>query len=90
MQMEAKETMVILHVFSVHNDGTRRVLQLEGYVDSDGVFTAEVNAIYVGDSGYVTNVDNAVDIRGDSGGADGIDGQDGATGATGDAGQDGA
>ena len=53
--------------FSVHNDGSRRVLQLEGYVDSGGTFTAQGTATYVGSNGFVTNVSNAVNIRGSTG-----------------------
>ena len=52
---------------SVHTDGDRRVLQLEGYVDSAGTFTAEATATYVSDSGYTTTLADAVDVRGDAG-----------------------
>ena len=53
--------------FSVYTDGDRRVLQLEGYTDSDGTFTAQATATYVGASGYTTNVAQAVNIRGPAG-----------------------
>ena len=49
---------------SIHTDGNRRVIQLEGYTDSEGTFTAVDNPTYVSASGYTTTLSNAVDIRG--------------------------
>ena len=66
--------------FSVHTNGERRVLQLEGYTVGS-VFTAQVSATYVGASGYVTNVAQAVDIRGPTA-QDGDDGDPGDEGGT--------
>ena len=70
--------------FSIHTDGDRRVLQLEGYVDADDVFTAESTDTYVAADGFTTTLADAVDIRGGTGGTggagtDGTDGDDGGT-----------
>ena len=53
--------------FSIHSDGARRVVQLEGYVDADGAFTAEGTATYIADDGYTTTIADAIDVRGDAG-----------------------
>jgi len=78
-------------IFAVVSDNARRVIQLASWVGGTGTEPSGVGS-YLGASGLVSNVANAVDIRG----ATGATGQTGAAGATGskgdqgDAGGDGA
>ena len=54
-------------VFSVHSNGSRRVLQLEGYSDPTTPTTvsdAPSTPTYVGVSGFTTTLADAVDLRG--------------------------
>ena len=60
-------------VLSVQVDGDRRVHELEGHLDADGVFTALDSVMYVGPDGYTATLADAVDVRG-GGGAAGPDG----------------
>jgi hypothetical protein len=52
-------------ILAVVADGARRVLQVTGW--SGGSGTAPATGLYVGATGYVSNIADAVDIRGDSG-----------------------
>ena len=65
-------------VIAVVTHGARRVLQVSDWVGGDG--TKPATGQYVGASGLVNAVADAVDIRGDAG-ADGADGALGRTGA---------
>lgn len=52
-------------VFLLANDGSRRVLQVEDWVGGEG--TKPAIGAYVGSSGLVFEIENAVDIRGEAG-----------------------
>lgn len=90
--------------FNVANDGSRRVLQLVGYVGGTGTEPTDNVGLYLGGSGYTATIGSAMNFRGEAGatgatgaagtdgadGADGIDGTDGADGVDGTNGTDGA
>ncbi len=71
-------------ILAVVSDGTRRVLQVSDWTGGEG--TKPTTGQYVGASGLVTLVADAVDVRG----ATGTTGATGATGATGPTGATGA
>jgi hypothetical protein len=64
-------------IHAIVEDGERRVVQVTGWTGGTG--TAPTSGLYLGDSGYVASIDDAIDIRG----AIGETGETGATGATG-------
>ena len=66
--------------FSVVTDGIRRVLEVVAWVGGTG--SAPATGLYVGATGFVVDITDAVDIRG-SIGATGATGATGSTGATG-------
>lgn len=51
--------------WAIQNDVNRRVLQVIGWIGGTG--TAPATGLYIGSSGYVTNIANAIDIRGQQG-----------------------
>jgi len=79
-------------ILVIASDGARRVLQVDDWAGGAGAKPAVGD--YVGAAGLVTDVANAVDVRGPIGatgdqgiqGIQGIQGETGATGATGDKG----
>lgn len=54
-------------VFGIVTDGSRRVLQVIGYVGGDGDAPTDNIGDYVGAAGYVTDIASAVDVRGPQG-----------------------
>ncbi len=74
--------------FGVVGDGERRVLQLMSWVGGSGSNPGHVNE-YVGASGFTTELNQAIDIRG-AAGQTGANGETGATGGTGGTGETGA
>ena len=70
--------------FSVRLDGARRVLRLDGWVGGTGNQPSGTGQ-YLGQNGLVTNISNAVDIRG-SIGLRGLTGSTGSPGAQGNPG----
>jgi hypothetical protein len=76
--------------FAVVSDGARRVLEVVDWFGGTG--TKPDAGMYVGATGYVALIGDAIDIRGAAGldGADGLDGAAGLDGADGAAGLDGA
>ena len=71
---------------AIVSDGARRVLQVTDWVGGEG--TKPATGSYVGATGLVALIADAVDIRGPTG-AQGIQGDAGATGSTGAAGNNG-
>lgn len=73
-------------VLAIVSDGTRRVFQVNDWQGGEG--TKPTTGMYVGNSGLVTDIAQAVDVRGATGatgaqgnaGADGADGTDGTDG----------
>lgn len=82
-------------VYSIVADGARRVLQIINWTGGAG--TKPASGSYVGAAGLVTNIADAIDIRGATGadgaqgpaGAQGTDGAPGVPGMPGDDGADG-
>ena len=79
-------------VFAAVSDGERRVLQVTSWTGGGG--TPPMSPVYLGATGFVTDIAQAVDIRGAAGaagsdGAAGADGTDGAAGADGTDGDNG-
>lgn len=62
-------------VFSIVNDGVRRVIQVVDWVGGTGTEPSSTN-VYVGPTGFVSSAAAAVDVRGATG-ADGDDGLNG-------------
>lgn len=53
--------------FSIESNGSDRVLKLVGYVGGEGTEPTDDVGKYVGDAGYVTDINDAVNIRGPQG-----------------------
>lgn len=63
-------------VYSIANDGSRRVLEVVAWIGGTGTPPTPIN-VYLGTTGYVSDITLAVDIRG-------IPGMDGTAGVNGD------
>jgi hypothetical protein len=69
MRLQAYVYLGWTPILAVATDGARRVLQVTGWEGGSG--TAPATGLYVGATGYVSLIGDAVDIRGASGGGGG-------------------
>ena len=53
-------------IFAIESDGTRRVQKVVGWQGGNG--SAPATGMYVGSTGFVTNITDGVDIAGGAGG----------------------